>query len=664
MIFWSSFPFVRLVIPFAVGILFSSFFDFSTSFVFALIFGASFLLFLLFHFFNKSYTLNYWGGVFATVFYCLLGVIYTNYFNKIEQLGIESVPEQTAWLGEVESVKYKNDKIQSLVVQIERYEKDSSWVESNFKLIVYNKDSLLEAKVGDFLSAKGKLQRTSGPQNPTQFDYRKFLKHKNIFLTTFEDQFVKVNSSNSLMRYAETARASIIEIYKSKGIEAQNLAVLIALTLGDKSFLDFELQNQYAGAGAMHILAVSGLHVGIVFLIFSFLLSKLPERLAYRILRAVVLLFVIWAFAFLAGLSPSVQRAGWMFSFVILSKLVKRNSNIVNSIAVSAFLLLLLDPNNLFQVGFQLSYSAVIGIVLMHPPIYKLLYSKYWLVDKAWSLLVVSLVAQIATLPFTLAYFHQFPNYFLLANLFVIPLAFGIVSGSVVIVSLNLLVGTDFYISKIVDFFLTVLNEIIAIITALPGAISEGVWLHPISIAFLICCIVTFNIVLYYRNVKVLFAFLTLIIAIQAVELVDTYRQLNSRQITFYALSNPTWSFVHGQQAEVYCSEGGREYDQKMVKDHLQSLGVEQISWNTVKSTPNQVLNLAEEIILFFPEQHVLEHAGSSVDYVVQSKYAEPVFSDAVVLDYFYRYSQQFDSLDTNQNYFNLRKNKAYLKVF
>ena len=141
-----------------------------------------------------------------------------------------------------------------------------------------------------------------------------------------------------------------------------------------------------------------------------------------------------------------------MFSFVILSKLVNRNSNIVNSIAVSAFLLLLIDPNHLFQVGFQLSYSAVIGIVLMHPPIYKLLYFKTWLFDKAWSLLVVSLVAQIATLPFTLAYFHQFPNYFLIANLFVIPCASGIVSGAIIMVLLSFVFGFDFTRSRSLVF--------------------------------------------------------------------------------------------------------------------------------------------------------------------------------------------------------------------
>ncbi|MDC1452597.1 ComEC/Rec2 family competence protein, partial [Vicingaceae bacterium] len=205
------------------------------------------------------------------------------------------------------------------------------------------------------------------------------MRDRNIYLITFEDEFITLKSSNSLIRYAETARASVIQIYKELQITNQNLAVLVALTLGDKSVLDSELQQQYAGA--MHILAVSGLHVGIVFLIFNFLLSKLPGSLSFRIIQTITLLLVIWAFAFLAGLSPSVQLAGWMFLFVIVSKLLKRNSNVLNSIAMSAFLLLLIDPNNLFQVGFQLSYSPVIGIVLIDPVVYKLVYCPNWFVD-------------------------------------------------------------------------------------------------------------------------------------------------------------------------------------------------------------------------------------------------------------------------------------------
>lgn len=664
MIFWSSFPFIRLVIPFGVGIYLASTFSAVSNLVQL---GALLLLitFISFHFFNKRFKNNYLIGIIVSFLFCLLGALYSSNCNNIDSKGLAVVPEKTTWVGEVVAVKHKKDRIQSLVVQVAKFKKDSLWVKSNFKLLVFNRDTLLYLKIGDVVSGKGKLQATTAPQNPGQFNYQSFLTNKNIYLTTFEDQFVKIKFSNSFIRYAETARASIIEIYEGNDIEGENLAVLIALTLGDKSYLDFELQKQYAGAGAMHILAVSGLHVGIVFLIFNFLLSLLPSGFGFRIFQAIMLLIVIWAFAFLAGLSPSVQRAGWMFSFVIVSKLLKRNSNILNSIAVSAFLLLLIDPNNLFQLGFQLSYSAVVGIVLMHSKIYKLLYVKNWLLDKTWSLLVVSFVAQMATLPFTLAYFHQFPNYFLLANLFVIPLAFAIVSGSVIVVSVYLLLGNDLYLSVILDFILSALNKSIAIITDLPGAVSDGVWLNSVSIGFLFCAIVSFIFLLYLKSKKASVFILCCLVGVQITEFFDTYRQLKLKQITFYALANPTWSVVSGNQAKIYSLSGGRDYDKKMVKDHMYSMGIVNLDWKLFEEEVNQVYTAGNKSILVFPDTEVADELKSEVDFVVQRSNSNPLLLDSViVVDYYFRKNEQIDSLKKQSSYFNFRKDNALVSSF
>ena len=151
------------------------------------------------------------------------------------------------------------------MVQIQKFKHKEFWDDSNFKLLVYNNDSTFDPRLGDVVSGEGKLLPMMGLQNPYQFNYQRFLSNQNIYLTTFEDEFVNLKSDNSLIRYAESARASIIQIYREHQINDENLAVLVVLTLGDKSYLDSELQQQYAGAGVMHILAVSGLHLGIFF---------------------------------------------------------------------------------------------------------------------------------------------------------------------------------------------------------------------------------------------------------------------------------------------------------------------------------------------------------------------------------------------------------------
>jgi len=665
LIFWSSFPFIRLVIPFGLGIYLASTYSLSVTPFSIAVLLALLLGFLVLHFFNRNFSINYFSGILVTGLFCVLGIMHGSTYNLLETKGINEAPHSAIWVGEVKSLKRKQGHIQSLVVQVEKFKKDSVWEESNFRLLVYNRDSLLDARPGDVISGKGKLQLTTAPQNPAQFNYQGFLKYKNIFLITFEDAIIQLKYSHSPVRYAELARAAVIEIYEKLEIKNENLAVLVALTLGDKSYLDVELQKQYAGAGAMHILAVSGLHVGIVFLIFNFLLSKLPDRFGFRVIQTCILLSVIWAFAFLAGLTPSVQRAGWMFSFVILSKLLKRNSNILNSIAVSAFLLLLIDPNNLFQLGFQLSYSAVIGIVLMHPVIYTWLYIENGLLDKIWSLLVVSLAAQIATLPFTLAYFHQFPNYFLLANLFVIPVAFGIVAGSVIVVSLFLLVGTDLYLAVLLDVLLSFLNQTILVITGLPGAISEGIWVTSSSIIFIICIILVFIAFLYYRAASALVLGLCFLVCIQVNELFNAYDQLLQKQLTFYALANPTWSLVHGQRAEIYSLDGGREYDKRMVENHMNSIGVRELKWITVNHAPNQVIAIGNQTVLLFPSLEIAAQLQQQVDFVIQGSDNEPlVFGKAVVLDYYYRKSTQLARLSTKSNYYNFRNDEAFITIF
>ena len=214
MIFWSSFPFVRLVIPFGVGIFLGLNFSLGlTPAIVVSLFGLLIGLVLL-HIFNRSFKANYVTGILISTLFIGLGVGYSSMHTMQETRGVNDVPTNTVWLGKVQSVKQKEGKAQSLVVQIQKFKKNDSWENVDFKLLVYNKDSLFDPHVGDLIAGEGKLVPTMSPQNPAQFNYQRFLESKNIYLTSFEDEFIKLKSNNSLIRYAEMARASIIQIYK------------------------------------------------------------------------------------------------------------------------------------------------------------------------------------------------------------------------------------------------------------------------------------------------------------------------------------------------------------------------------------------------------------------------------------------------------------------
>ncbi|NNE54598.1 MAG: ComEC/Rec2 family competence protein, partial [Flavobacteriales bacterium] len=245
------------------------------------------------------------------------------------------------------------------------------------------------------------------------------------------------------------------------------IGVVAALTLGDKSQLDKDTRNAFAMAGAMHVLAVSGLHVGILFMVIQKLLKPLSRLKNGSWFKTVILIATLWFYATLTGLSPSVLRTSTMFTFIALASHGGRQSNIYNTLAASAFLLLAIDPHLLFNVGFQLSYCAVIGIIWLQPVIYRVWFIKHKVGNWLWQLTSVSLAAQIATFPLGIFYFEQFPNLFLLTNILVIPAATAL-----------LICGLGFYASC----WIPEVNQLVAwVVDKIAAGMNGGVcWVESI----------------------------------------------------------------------------------------------------------------------------------------------------------------------------------------
>jgi competence protein ComEC len=264
----------------------------------------------------------------------------------------------------------------------------------------------------------------------------------------------------------------LLDIFRRFGIAGDEFAVLAALTVGYTDALQPDLRASYSATGAMHILSVSGLHVGIVYVVIAFLLGFLDKSVRKKILKAVLIVSFLWIYAFITGLSPSVVRSTLMFTFVAVGAALERKTHIYNTVFMSAFFMLLVNPDFLFDVGFQLSYAAVLSIVFFQRPFSNLLPVNNKLLRWLRDLLTVSVAAQLGTMPFTLYYFHQFPNYFLLTNLVAIPLS------TIVIYLAMLLLLVSFvpYLSVGVAFLLKgslwLLNYLIVWIENLPHALT------------------------------------------------------------------------------------------------------------------------------------------------------------------------------------------------
>ncbi|HET8752774.1 MAG TPA: ComEC/Rec2 family competence protein, partial [Salinimicrobium sp.] len=332
-------------------------------------------------------------------------------------------------------------------------------------LLLFRKDSLKSPfSVGSKIIISSEAENIPAPLNPYQFNYQEMMENRGIFqqIQTSEGEYQLLNFSKSGIREkAENWRNIIISKLNKEDFQHDELAIIQALLLGQRQDVSTEVYADYAAAGVIHILAVSGLHVGIILLILHWLLAPLEGIKYGRNIKTILLLLLLWGFAMLAGLSPSVIRAVTMFSFVAIGMQLKRRTSVLNSLFASLLILLLMRPQFIFEVGFQLSYLAVFAIVLIQPLLYDLYQPKNKLVKYFWNLTTVTLAAQLGVLPLSLYYFHQFPGLFFLSNLVILPFL-GIILGIgiLVIVLASLRILPDFLV-EIYDFMIGSLNSFV-----------------------------------------------------------------------------------------------------------------------------------------------------------------------------------------------------------
>ncbi|MBT8237972.1 MAG: ComEC family competence protein [Croceitalea sp.] len=299
-------------------------------------------------------------------------------------------------------------------------------------------DSLSEQHyVDDELIFVGTATKLSPPLNPHEFDYRSYLNHQGVYHQIKGSRsniiFLPKKESKTLLGVASNFRDRLIQKLQDRNFGTEELAIIQALLLGQRNDIAQETFNSYRDAGAIHILAVSGLHVGIILILLQFLLHPFAMLPKGNTIKLCVIVILLWCFAFVAGLSASIVRAVTMFSFLAYAQYLNRPTNTFNIIALSMFFVLLIAPNLLFNIGFQMSYAAVFAIVWIYPKMQRFWYPNNKIVLKVWQLASVSIAAQLGVLPLSLFYFHQFPALFIISNLLIVPF-------------LGLILGTGFLV--------------------------------------------------------------------------------------------------------------------------------------------------------------------------------------------------------------------------
>jgi competence protein ComEC len=492
-------PFLRIGLPLCAGIISGLSFKPDTTFLVlaSVIISAGLLFSLLF---NK-YQVNLLYGLSLTCAFWLFGLIlYTGEKRSLSTLE----NEKSVFVSSL--YDYPEEKENTFLLRVNligKIEKGRTQVLKGSMVLYQKKDSSVSSLTpGDILIIRCTPLEILNRSNPYEFDYRFFMENQGIRYYAFTNGKDIIRHltplHRSLTSRALIMREKIINMFRERGITGERLALVSAITLGQKNMLDSDQKLNFMKAGVMHIMAVSGLHAIILSLFVFNILFFMKRR--FKVARIIITILILWIFAFVTGLTPSVLRATLMFSFLQAGKLMKRPVNGINSVLASAFVLIIIRPSVIFDAGFLLSYSAVIYIISFYSGLYRMVIFKNRLTDKIWQSAVVTIVAQAGTLPLTILLFNRFPVYFILANITIVPVS-------------NLLIITGclipiFFPLRFLSHLLAVLlnhmtgltEYMTSIVASLPSSTIENIGMTTTECILLTCTIFLFSYWLLNRK--------------------------------------------------------------------------------------------------------------------------------------------------------------------
>ncbi len=358
-------------------------------------------------------------------------------------------------------------------------------------IVYFQKDSSsLQLQYGDRIIIRQALARIKNSGNPGCFNYERYAAFHQLYYTVYlkKGSWRKLNQTLTffLDRLIFSMQHYIINVLTKYITGDKNvLGIAEALLIGYKEDLDKDLVQVYSNAGVVHIIAISGLHLGLIYVLLVWIFNRLPIIKKYEFIKVSLILICLWLFSLLTGANPSILRSAVMFTCIIIGKTYFKQSSIYNSLAASAFLLLCFNPYFLWDVGFQLSYLAVIGIISLQKPIESLVYCKNKWIAKVWSMLAVTLAAQLITFPICIFYFHQFPNLFFITNLLIVPLSTVILFIEILLISFSPIQFIAILLGKLSGASIWLMNFVTTYFTKFSFSVSDNISATLTSTCFL-----------------------------------------------------------------------------------------------------------------------------------------------------------------------------------
>ncbi len=427
-------------------------------------------------------------------------------------------------------------------------------------LLNIRRDSVLnDFEIGTKLKIDASIYKNREISNPNQFDYGRYLENQDIYAQIYAN-YDDIKRSNIVEKdawhYSAKFRNRIIHNLEKAGFCQMELAVINALILGQQQDISADIIQDYQFAGAIHILSVSGLHVGFIMFFISFLLKPFPNHQKAKFFKLIITIVSIWLFGLIAGFAPSILRAVVMFSFVAIGDYYRKGHNIFHTLLVSAMLILLFKPSFLFDVGFQLSYVSLFFMVWLQPFFKSVWTPKNKIISYLWDILTVSFAAQLGAFPLSIYYFHQFPGLFFITNLLVLPAIGFIMAYAVIIMILAFFNIVPQLLLKILENAVWVLNKIIAGIASFEQFIFQNI---PMNIYILLSLyLVILGLILYFKDLKInklIIALITIIVF--QISLIGTkiYHQKEQELIVFNIKKNSLLAARIGKNTTIFAND-------------------------------------------------------------------------------------------------------------
>ncbi len=652
-------PFVILLIPLLLGITFglnfALFAEISILLIILLTLSAAFIILNISYKKFNIYKARWLGGILINLILFIFGWIsIANYGELNRPNHFSKLPSQFAIIKINNEPIIKNGLIR-FTAKVEQSINKGNKTTNNGTLLVTLKDSLAQTLTyGDEVLIPANYTLVDPPFNPAEFNYKQYLTHQNIYYQSFlyGHKYVVLahDAGNPIVAYALKLRRQLVKKLKANMHNPDAIAVASTMLLGYRADLSSDVLQAYSSTGTVYVLTVSGSQVAIIYFLLAYALSFLSRHKYGKVLRAIIIIGVLWYYALLTGFSPAICRAVLVVSMIVIGKTYNRYINTLNILAFSAFVLLLYNPYLITEVGFQLAFLAVGGLIVLRPIVYDWFEFKNKLADKLWAICSVSIAAQIITFPLSAFYFHQFPVYFLVSNVLVVIPATIIMYTGILYLLLPQIAFVSRYLGWFLEKTILLMNKGLSGIEQFPLSTINKIWLNTVEYLLLYAIIISLFYFFYDRKIWLLRLSLCCLLLLSISFSYKKITSVNTHSITFLNMRSHMGIVMrNGNQAIVLSdlSDTNKNY-RYSIQPYLDSCKLTDVTIYNPKQNINSNYALKQSNLIQFFDKRILLFDKAVSNCALNSK---------LTADYIYITGNPY----TNFN--NINKNYTYQQL-